>query len=593
MKQRLIIVLLGIILIVTMGLTMTGRKGMPLQANVFEMAEEIEDAGLDLNRWNNLTDEIESIPTIPFGPIKKSLFHTQSIVQEIHLLRESLITTFHEDPLLTSNVLELFDHVNEIDKRLGKIDSNLKWIPMFLLDETQKEELNTLKSYLDMASTILDDVQKFERILKSFARNEDRLLILLQNQNEPRSTGGFVGSLIVIDFDEELVTWKFEDIYALDRRVPGEDQPLAPEFFHDLSKTISLRDANFWPDFAETSNAYRKFFKSIDEPKPTAIVAVNMNIIEEFLKLSGPVRLPKWDVTVNQYNADLVLQFLVESKIAGRFNAKAPVVEFAEELFRPSSLKNIDFEEILVFDFASFVNGKNILANSTNISLQKLFEKWSIDGRVREKREADNFLYFDFISVGANKSEKFVWTKLWHDSEIMKDGTIKNSIEITRNHALRPGEISELLQENTWSENIRGLMNDDLLWKLGAGQNRTVLRLYVPREAKLIASRNPSGKVNETLSDDKKFKIWEIPMFVNAGEKLKIKIQYKTELSRGSANWRPYFLQLVGTSGREKTTFLETISTQEGGKFTAETKNLGHPEPLIDQDYRAVVEFGK
>ena len=417
--------------------------------------------------------------------------------------------------------------------------------------------------------------------------------MLLQNQNEPRSTGGFVGSLLVVDFNEEFISWKFEDIYALDRKVPGEDQPPAPEFFHDLSKTISLRDANFWPDFITSSHAYRGFFKSIEETKPTTVVAINMNVIEEFLKFTGPVKLSKWGVSVNEYNVDLVLQFLVESKIAGRFNAKAPVLEFAQQLFQPSSLEKIDFEELLAFDLEGFIAQKNILAHSTNISLQKLFEKWEIDGRVRQKRDADNFLYFDFVSVGANKSEKFVWTKLWHDSEIMKDGTVKNSLEIIRNHAMKPGEISQLMEENTWSENIRGLMNDELLWKLGAGQNRTVLRLFVPREAMLIASRNPSGEINETLSDNKKFKVWEIPMFVNAGERLKIQVEYQTQLHRGSANWRPYFLQLVGTPGRDKTSFLETISTEKGGSFSAETKNLGHPEPLIDQDYRAVVEFGE
>ncbi len=591
MKQRLLLVFGGILLIILMGLSFGEKKIAPLQANLFEVATEIKSAGLDLEAWEDVSGQIENLPSIPFSPIKKSLRRMQSIVEEVHFLREDLVTTFHQDPILTDDVIHLFTRVNTIDHHIGKIEGNLRWMPSFLLSTEQKEKIEAVKIQIEIVSTILDDVQKFERILESFARKEDRLLILLQNQNEPRSTGGFVGSLVVVDFDEEFVKWKFEDIYALDRQVPGPDQPPAPEFFHDLSKTISLRDANFWPDFVTSSHAYRDFFKSIDETKPTAVVAINMNVIEEFLKFTGPVTLPKWGVEVNEYNVDLVLQFLVESKIAGRFNAKAPVLEFAEELFQPETLAKIDFADVLAFDFDSFIAGKNVLAHSTNISLQKLFEKWKIDGRVRAKREVDNFLYFDFVSVGANKSEKFVWTKLWHDSEIHRDGTVKNSILVTRNHTLHPGEISELLKENIWSENIRGLMNDELLWKLGAGQNRTILRLYVPRDAKLIASRNPSGKLNETLSEDKKFKVWEIPMFVNAGEKLKVQIEYKTELQRGSVNWRPYFLQLVGTPGREKTTFLETISTEKGGNFTAETKNLGHPESLIDQDYRAVVEF--
>ncbi len=591
MKQRLLLVLGGVLIILVIVLTMTNHKGMPLQTNLFDVAEEVEQAGLDLDKWNGLTEKFNEIPSFPFGPIKKSLFHAQAIVREFSAFQESLLSTFDQEPINTEQLLQLFDHVKNIDERVGKIRSNLNWIPSFLLDDEAKQQLASLKIQIEMGQDILNDIAKFERIIQSFARNQDRLLILLQNENEPRSTGGFVGSVLVVDFGEEVIDWHFEDIYALDRQVPGEVQPLAPEFFHDLSKTISLRDANFWPDFAQSSQSYRDFFKSIGQEPPTAIVGVNLNIVEEFLKFTGPVNLSKWGVVVDEYNVDLALQFLVESKITGRFNAKGPILEFADQLFQPSVIEKINFDEVLTFDLEQFIGQKNILAYSTNISLQKLFEKWGIDGRVREKNDADNFLYFDFISVGANKSEKFVWTKLWHDSEIAKDGTVKNSLEIIRNHALHPGEISELLKENTWSENIKGLLNDELLWKLGAGQNRTILRLYVPREAKLISSRNPSGKVNETLSDDKKFKIWEIPMFVNAGEKLKIEIQYSTKLSRGSASWRPYFLQLVGTPGREKTTFLETISTEKGGKFSAETKNLGHPESLIDQDYRAVVEF--
>ncbi len=591
MKQRLLLLLGGILLIVLMGLSMSENNFAPLQANLFEISESVQDAGLDLDKWNEVSIQTEELSSFPFSPIKKILRRMESIVEEVYILREALVTTFHESPLHTDNVLALFEHVETIDMHIRKIEGSLRWIPSFLLSEEQNQKIAAVKVQIKMVRAILEDVEKFERIIKSFARKEERLLVLLQNQNEPRSTGGFVGSLLVIDFDEELITWDFEDVYALDRKVPGEDQPPAPEFFHDLSKTISLRDANFWPDFVTSSHAYRDFFKSIDETKPTTIVAINMNVIEEFLKFTGPVKLSKWGVSVNEYNVDLVLQFLVESKITGRFNAKGPVLEFAEQLFHPRHLERIDFEDILAFDLDGFIAEKNVLAHSTNISLQKLFEKWSIDGRVREKREADNFLYFDFISVGANKSEKFVWTKLWHDSEIMKDGTVNNSLEIIRNHALKPGEISQLMEENTWSENIRGLMNEDLLWKLGAGQNRTVLRLFVPREAKLVASKNPSGEITETLSDNKDFKIWEIPMFVNSGERLKIEVEYKTELRRGSANWRPYFLQLVGTPGREKTTFLETISTEKGGRFTAETKNLGHPEPLVDQDYRAVIEF--
>ena len=49
--------------------------------------------------------------------------------------------------------------------------------------------------------------------------------------------------------------------------------------------------------------------------------------------------------------------------------------------------------------------------------------------------------------------------------------------------------------------------------------------------------------------------------------------------------------QAVGTPGRDKSTLITTISTGENGSFTASTENLGRPAKLVDQDFRAVVEF--
>jgi len=80
-------------------------------------------------------------------------------------------------------------------------------------------------------------------------------------------------------------------------------------------------------------------------------------------------------------------------------------------------------------------------------------------------------------------------------------------------------------------------------------------------------------------------------MYAVPGDRLKIHLEYETKVNRGSHEWRPYFLQLVGTPGRSRTSFMETISTEEGGRFSAETYTIGRPQDLIDSDFRAVVEF--
>ena len=223
--------------------------------------------------------------------------------------------------------------------------------------------------------------------------------------------------------------------------------------------------------------------------------------------------------------------------------------------------------------------------------MQRLFEKWKLDGSVAQKNKANNFLHFDFLSIGANKSEKFMWTKIKHNSEISKEGTVINNMKITRNHALRENEINELLGTNLWSENVRALLDEELLWTLGAGQNRTMIRVNVPRNAELISQENPSGDITESISNNNEFKIFNIPSYVLPGEKIDIKFSYKTKINDGSHNWRPYYLQMSGTPAREKTSFLSSISTKESGNFSAETYNIGRPVDLINQEFRAVINF--
>ena len=210
---------------------------------------------------------------------------------------------------------------------------------------------------------------------------------------------------------------------------------------------------------------------------------------------------------------------------------------------------------------------------------------------MQQENDADNFLYFDFISIGANKSEKFAWSRLEHNSLVAPDGVVENTLKITRTHSLRPGEIASQLGEKGWSQNVRELMNDDILWKLGAGENRTMIRVWVPFDAEFISGTSPSGNVRSIPRAEKDFTMLEIPMNVLPGESVEAEVKYTTKISRGSQNWRPYNLQIVGTPGRRQTKLISTISALDNGKFTADTENVGAPIDLLNGNVRAVVEW--
>ncbi len=560
-----------------------------------ELLIQAEQAGFDPLAWQAVVQHSrEDLPRVyPFSRVQNVLQEASDLVFLVNQFQDDFSVSFslESQTIAPDDLRQFFALLGQSDRSLKKIIKNLKSLPAWALDEETLAQYQARMAWLEYLQTQVQDAQTFEAVFNGFLKKEERVLLLLQNQNEPRSTGGFAGSLVQFSFSEAEITWKFLDVYSLDRLVPGEAQLAAPDFFKPLSQTISLRDANFWPDFPTSAQAYQKFLKAAGQPVPSTVVAINLNTIREILRFTPPVSIDKWDIALDQYNFDVVLQFLLASQITGRYNVKAPVEIFAKELFKKENLAEINWQDWALFDGKEFLDTKNILAYSSNDELQRLFQKWNLAGIFQINPEADNFLHFDFVSVGANKSEKFVWTKLEHDSDIQADGTVLNTLRIRRTHALKANEIQDLLGVNQLSENVKSLLNPDLLWILGAGENRTVLRVWVPREAVLLGAKNPSGSVR--WREDKLLGefYYEVPLNVLPGETLEAELQYLTSLGRGSVGWRPYYLQLLGTPGRDKSTLITTISTGENGSFTASTENLGRPAKLVDQDFRAVVEF--
>lgn len=552
---------------------------------------------IDMATINTLKEELQTLPSVyPYTPLKKNAQRAQNMIVKLAEFETRFGT---EDLLQAQTIDELFQLNDEALAIVHDTQSLLRLAPITWLNSEQQLIISEKKNQLKTFETVLNHIKNAEYTIDYLVREEASIVILLQNGNEPRSTGGFIGSLLVIDFQADgQIELNFEDIYALDRLIPADQTLAAPDFFHGLDQTISLRDGNFWPDFPTSADYIRRQLIAAGHKEPLIIVGSNLRTAQVILELGGSVTLEQWGLELTAENFDTALQFLVEGKVTGRYAVKEPVELFMQKVFAPEYLAGIAPADILQYDWHSFFAQKNILAYSVEPKLQKIFDSWGISGRVEKHPLAENFLQFDFVSVGANKSEKFMWTKLDHNSLISPDGIVVNTLKIKRTHALRGGEIEDQIGFDTLPINVRNILNEDLKWKLGAGENRTILRVWIPESAELVKTDNPSGEVflREEIDENidtglKNLKYLEVPLFVLPGESVEATITYQTTIKRGSHNWRPYWLQLTGTPGRKQTKIFTSLSLTETGKFSAETFNLGRPVDLVDQDFRAVVEF--
>jgi hypothetical protein len=160
------------------------------------------------------------------------------------------------------------------------------------------------------AALVMDKVEPI-----SFYGN-GKFLILFQNNSELRSSGGFIGSFAVLQMENfEVKNLAFNtNIYKLDNNYTKTNYAEAPAPLKNFLKGHSwaLRDSNYDASFPEAAADVSHFYEAEAADKIDGIIAVNASLMVDLLKLTGPIRLDKYNLTVNADNFFAETQFQIE-----------------------------------------------------------------------------------------------------------------------------------------------------------------------------------------------------------------------------------------------------------------------------------------
>lgn len=136
-------------------------------------------------------------------------------------------------------------------------------------------------------------------------------LVVMQNNDELRATGGFIGVYGIFTMDNgKLVDWSIADSYALDQ--PAEKYlavtPPGPIATY-MAKYWWFRDANWSPDWPTTAEKLLWFYQQEHGAgNPTAVVAFDPTVIEQLLTLTGPITVNDINFTAENFSDELQYQ---------------------------------------------------------------------------------------------------------------------------------------------------------------------------------------------------------------------------------------------------------------------------------------------
>lgn len=278
----------------------------------------------------------------------------------------------------------------EIHNRMGLAEAQLSTL---LADEPFPFSVPPIRREASRALSVLRETRK----LFSYANNLLTLypqvagfsgvktyLVLLQNSNELRPTGGFIGSIGVASFEDGVLSdFAIQDVYALDGQLKGHVDPPLPYRELLAQEHWYLRDSNWNPDFLISAKRASWFYEKETGTRVDGVMAVNVPVIVDVLKATGSIQLPDYNDRITAENFfGKSLYYTQHNFFPGSTQKK----DFLGSLARAIMTKVMTDKDVLPAElFRAFVGGvqkRNIMFMFEDSQVQSLVEHFDWAGRM-------------------------------------------------------------------------------------------------------------------------------------------------------------------------------------------------------------------
>lgn len=366
-----------------------------------------------------------------------------------------------DDKLPASTIESLKNSVTSSHGTLGLAQAELAILlreqsfPFFIpiLHTKASELLESLQS----ARSILSYAEQFLTVYPKVAgfKKSQSILFLLQNSNELRPTGGFIGSVAIATLENGgLSDFVIEDIYALDGQLKGHVDPPKPIAEVLGNEHWYMRDSNWDPDFKVSASRASWFYEKETGKVVDGVIAINIPLVVELLNAIGPVQLPDYGDRITAENFFGKSLYYTQQNF---FPGSTQKRDFLGSLVRASMTKIMTDRDIDGFALMKTVirglESRDVLVYLHDPELQSTVEYFGWGGRVytdplcggidKHRCLADEVLISE-ANLSVSKVNYFVKHKAMREITLTPKGEIQERlsyvIKNTVNTAPNPNE---------------------------------------------------------------------------------------------------------------------------------------------------------
>lgn len=366
------------------------------------------------------------------------------------------------------------------------------------LPEAYRAKFESLSQQAGLLADNLDNFVSAGAKLKEVLglSRDKRYLLVFQNNAEMRASGGFLGSYALVDIrDGKIRNLEVPGGGSYDTEGGMKVNVVAPEPLWLVNPLWHFWDANWWPDWPTTAQNLMWFYEKSGGPSVDGVISVTPTVMERLLEITGPIDLTaEYGLTIDKDNFWETVQKITEQKNLAKTHPEAIIGLPATSTIVKSDLpleqgldnnsenkpKKIigDLLAKIIEVLPQKLNKENLVKIITvfeeNMSEKQIlfyFKDPTLQAEVASRNWAGivrptdkDYIMVVNTNIAGQKSDRLMSEKIDLASEARADGSLINTVTITRTH------------NGLKNEALTGVRNVD--W----------LRVYVPYGSELISA---------------------------------------------------------------------------------------------------------
>lgn len=381
-----------------------------------------------------------------------------------------------------------------LEENKWKVEEAYKKLSIYLSEASNAKTVSLfsynkkIDAYKNSALTLqrqLVGIQQLSQVFPELMGKDKKMtyLVLVQNSNELRPTGGFLQSLVFVTFQKgELLDYQTLDVLTTDTLLNGQVE--SPK---DLKDTLGgtswyLRDSNWSGDFEESAKQATWFVEKELGRTVDGVVGINTQMYPKLLSALGKISIPEYEEELTEKNVLERISLHNDLGIVNKENGgkKDFLTLLTKSLFQSIVEASGPKVESMGVVLMEGLRKNEIFVYMNNPELQRIFMSLGWSGTIVSPPCPQQFFqqncYVDRMfsvesNVGVNKINPYIERSAKHD--VVLDG--QNAIHI---HTL---SLKNTAESNTWP----------------LGTYKNYQRLYLPQPAQInsvLIDGNPVEK---------------------------------------------------------------------------------------------------